>query len=186
MAQPAAYVLMLGTLFAAMTGLPLAPCILAAAVLSLFYVDRGGLRTVVLTDQVQFVLMYAGFAVLLVFLVAQHGGPGFLRAHLPATHLTWHGGNSAAGHPRLVLHRPVGAGGPGLLAARLRRPRPAGGAQRGAVVGRVLGGVRLHDHDRRPLRAGAAAPAADPVFAFPELARITLPPFALGALLPGA
>ena len=73
-AQPAAYVLMLGTLFAAMFGLPLAPCILAAAVLSLFYVDKGGLRTVVLTDQVQFVLMYAGFALLLVFLVAQHGG----------------------------------------------------------------------------------------------------------------
>src|SRR5689334_13882504 len=38
---PAAYVLMLGTLFAAMFGAPLIPCIAAAAVLSVFYVDRG-------------------------------------------------------------------------------------------------------------------------------------------------
>jgi len=54
---PAAYVLMLGTLFAAMFGLPLVPCIVAASLLSVFYIHRGGLRTVVLTDQVQFVLM---------------------------------------------------------------------------------------------------------------------------------
>src|SRR3989454_313594 len=53
---PAAYVLMLGTLFAAMFGLPLVPCVVAAAALSLFYIHRGGLRTVVFTDQVQFVL----------------------------------------------------------------------------------------------------------------------------------
>ena len=92
-AQPAAYVLMLGTLFATMFGLPLAPCILGAALLSVFYIDKGGLRAVVFTDQVQFVLMYLGFALILVFLVAQHGALPFLRAHLPPSHFTWHGGN---------------------------------------------------------------------------------------------
>src|SRR5439155_19165555 len=93
---PAAYVLMLGTLFAAMVPLPLVPCVVAAALFSIFYIDRGGLRTVVFTDQVQFVLMYAGFIVMLAFLVARHGGLGFLRTHLPATHFTWHGGNPAS------------------------------------------------------------------------------------------
>src|SRR5512143_776176 len=93
-AQPAAYVLMLGTLFAAMFGLPLVPCVVAAAVLSVFYVDRGGLRTVILTDQIQFVLLYGGFAVLLGFLVAQHGGLAFLHARVPASHWQWHGGNA--------------------------------------------------------------------------------------------
>src|SRR3989442_5747324 len=63
-AAPAAYVLMLGTLFAAMFGLPLLPCVLAAAGFSLFYIDRGGLLTVVLTDQVQFALMYVGFIIM--------------------------------------------------------------------------------------------------------------------------
>jgi SSS family solute:Na+ symporter len=95
-AAPAAYVLMLGTLFAAMFGGPAAPWVVAAAVLSVFYVDRGGLRTVIFTDQVQFVLMYGGFVVLLAFLVAQHGGLGFLGARVPASHWVWHGGNGAA------------------------------------------------------------------------------------------
>src|SRR5262249_61776149 len=57
-AAPAAYVLMLGTLFAAMFGGAAAPWIVAAAVLSVFYVDRGGLRTVIFTDQGQFALTY--------------------------------------------------------------------------------------------------------------------------------
>src|SRR4029077_13656695 len=71
---PAAYVLMLGTLFAAMFGGPAAPWIVAAAVLSVFYVDRGGLRAVIFTDQVQFALMFGGFIILLGFLVARYGG----------------------------------------------------------------------------------------------------------------
>src|SRR5262245_51645779 len=98
-AAPAAYVLMLGTLFASMTGLPLTACVIAAAVFSLFYIQRGGLRAVVLTDQVQFVLMYTGMAVMLVFLVARHGGLGFLTGALPASHFSWNGGNS----PQAIL-----------------------------------------------------------------------------------
>ena len=90
---PAAYVLMLGSLFAAMTGAALLPCVLAAAVFSLFYIDRGGLRTVVFTDQVQFALMYAGFILIVVVLVARHGGLPFLHRSLPATHFVWNGGN---------------------------------------------------------------------------------------------
>ena len=97
-ATPAAYVLMLGTLFAVMFGAPLVPCIVAAAALSLFYVDKGGLRSVVLADQVQFVLMFGGFAVLL-FVLTGFGGPGMLRAVLPPTHLTWNGGN----HPQAIF-----------------------------------------------------------------------------------
>jgi SSS family solute:Na+ symporter len=75
---PAAYVLMLGTLGAAMFDLPLVPCVIGAAVFSVFYIQNGGLRSVVFTDQVQFVLMYLGFVVILVFLFARHGGFGFL------------------------------------------------------------------------------------------------------------
>jgi solute:Na+ symporter, SSS family len=51
-AAPAAYVLVLGTLFATLFGGPGSLWVVAAAVLSVFYVDRGGLRTVILTDRV--------------------------------------------------------------------------------------------------------------------------------------
>ncbi len=184
-AQPAAYVLMLGTLFAAMTGWPLSPCILGAAVLSLFYVDKGGMRTVVLTDRVQFVLMYAGFAVLLGFLVAQHGGPGFLRAHLPATHLTWHGGNAPQAILVWYFIALSALVDPGFWqrAYAARDPRVA----RNAVLWSVACWAVF---DLMTTTAGLYARALlpelrDPVFAFPELARIALPPFALGLFYVG-
>ena len=177
---PAAYVLMLGTLFAAMFGLQLVPCVIAAAVLSLFYIDRGGLRTVVLTEQVQFVLMYLGFIVLLGFLIARHGGPGFLAAALPATHLTWHGGNP----PQAILVWYFIALSTLVDPAFWQRAyaaRDPGVAQKGVLIS--VGFWMLFDFltTTSGLYARALLPQlADPVQAFPELARITLPPLALG------
>lgn len=177
---PAAYVLMLGTLFAAMFGAPLVPCVIAAAVLSVFYVDRGGLRTVILTDQIQFVLMFGGFAVLLAFLVARHGGSAFLHAHVPATHWQWNGGNA----PGAILVWYVIALGtlvdPGFWqrAYAARDPRVA----RNGVLWSIACWALF---DFMTTAVGFYARAllpnlAEPVFAFPEVARLTLPPVALG------
>lgn len=177
---PAAYVLMLGTLFAIMFGLPLVPCVVGAAVLSLFYVDRGGLRTVVFTDQVQFVLMYAGFAVMLAFLVARHGGADFLARELPATHLTWHGGNP----PQAILVWYFIALStlvdPGFW-QRAYAARDPEVARNGVIIS--VGCWMVFDFltTTTGLYARVLLPGlADPVYAFPELARITLPPVALG------
>ena len=177
---PAAYVLMLGTLFAAMFGLPLAPCVVAAALLSLFYIHHGGLRTVVFTDQVQFVLMYAGFMVMLAFLVAQHGGLGYLRRSLPPAHFTWHGGNP----PQAILVWYFIALStlvdPGFW-QRAYAARDPGVARNGVLISVVCWVVFDFLTTSTGLYARAALPhLADPVFAFPELARITLPPLALG------
>lgn len=177
---PAAYVLMLGTLFAAMFGAPLVPCIVAAAVLSVFYVDRGGLRTVILTDRIQFVLMYGGFATLLAFLVARHGGLPFLSANVPATHWQWHGGNS----PGAILVWYVIALGtlvdPGFWqrAYAARDPRVA---RNGVLWSIAFWALFDFMTTATGLYARALLPdLADPVFAFPEVARRTLPPVALG------
>ena len=179
-AQPAAYVLMLGTIFAAMFGLPLAPCILAAALLSVFYIDKGGLRAVVFTDQVQFVLMYLGFAVILVFLVAQHGALPFLRAHLPPSHFTWHGGNPPQAIFVWYFIALSALVDPGFWqrAYAARDPKVA----RDAVLWSVVcWAVFDFMTTMTGLYARALLPGlANPVFAFPEVARITLPPFALG------
>lgn len=177
---PAAYVLMLGTLFAAMFGAPLVPCIVAAAVLSVFYVDRGGLRTVILTDQVQFVLMYGGFATLLGFLLARHGGLPFLSAHVPASHWQWHGGNP----PGAILVWYVIALGtlvdPGFW-QRAYAARDPGVARRGVLWSIAFWAVFDFMTTATGLYARALLPnLADPVFAFPEVARMTLPPVALG------
>ena len=179
-AAPAAYVLMLGTLFAAMFHLPLLPCVAAAALFSVFYIYNGGLRTVVFTDQIQFVLMYAGFIVMLGYLVADHGWLSFLHRSLPASHFTWHGGNP----PQAVLVWYFIALStlvdPGFW-QRAYAARDPKVAQRGVLISIVCWAVFDFLTTFTGLYARALLPALeDPVFAFPELARVALPPFALG------
>jgi len=93
LSSPAPYVLMVGILLQIIFGWQLIPAILVGTLLSTCYSLRGGLRSVVSADNVQFVLMFLGFIVALPLLVFRYGGYGFLRTHLPATHFVWHGGN---------------------------------------------------------------------------------------------
>ena len=177
---PAAYVLMLGTLFSAMTGFALVPCIIAAAVLSVFYIDKGGLRTVVFTDQVQFVLMYLGFVILLAFLVAKHGGLPFLQANVPASHWTWHGGNP----PAQVLVWYFIALGTLVDPAFWQRAYAARDpivARRGVLMSIAFWMVFDFMTTACGMYARALLPRMEqPVYAFPEVANLTLPPVALG------
>ncbi len=177
---PAAYVLMLGTLFAAMFGAPLVPCIVAAAVLSVFYVDRGGLRTVVFTDQIQFVLMYGGFAVMLGFLLVQHGGLAFLGSRVPATHWQWHGGNPPAAIFVWYFIALSTLVDPGFF-QRAFAARDPQVARRGVLLSILFWILFDFMTTATGLYARALLPDLnDPVFAYPELARVTLPPVALG------
>jgi len=177
---PAAYVLMLGTLFAAMFGLPLSTCVVVAAVLSLFYIYNGGMRTVVFTDQVQFVLMYAGFIVMLGFLVAQHGGLGYLVRSLPATHFTWHGGNPPAAILVWYFIALSTLVDPGFW-QRAYAARDPEVARTGVLLSVACWIVFDFLTTTTGLYARAVLPSlADPVYAFPALARVTLPPVALG------
>jgi SSS family solute:Na+ symporter len=177
---PAAYVLMLGTLAAAMFHLPLVPCIVIAALSSLFYIHNGGMRTVVFTDQVQFVLMYVGFILMLGFLVAQHGGLGYLRAHLPPEHFTWNGGNPPSAILVWYFIALSALVDPGFWqrAYAARDPKVA----RNGVLGSI---VCWAVFDFLTTTTGMYARAVlpnlkAPVFAFPELATVTLPPGVLG------
>jgi len=92
MTAPAAYVLMLGVLLNFATGWPIWVGVVAGTALSISYVFRGGLRAIVATDMVQFVLMFVGFVVLVTVCVTRFGGWEFLQANLPAGHLKWDGG----------------------------------------------------------------------------------------------
>ena len=91
---PAPYVLMLGVLCQMMLGWPLWIGVLVGTFFSIVYSFRGGFGAVVRTEILQFILMYAGFVLILIFAFRLHGGWSFLKESLPATHLTWHGGNS--------------------------------------------------------------------------------------------
>jgi SSS family solute:Na+ symporter len=62
-----------------------------AALFCALYVVGGGFRAVVRTNALQFLLMYAGFIILLPVAFVSAGGFSALR-ELPATHLAWDGG----------------------------------------------------------------------------------------------
>src|SRR4029077_8121207 len=94
LSSPAPYVLMVGVLLQLIFGWPLVPAVLVGTIFSTANSLRVGMRSVVNADNVQFVLMYLGFLIALPLLAFRFGGLGFLRAHLPATHFVWHGGNS--------------------------------------------------------------------------------------------
>jgi SSS family solute:Na+ symporter len=177
---PAAYVLMLGTLFAAMFPLSLTLGVVAASLLSLFYIHRGGMRSVVFSDQVQFVLMYSGFMILLVVLVAGHGGLGYLHARLPATHFSWNGGNPAGSIIVWYFIALTTLVDPGFWqrAYAARDPRVAKTGVLWSIACWVV-------FDFMTTACGMYARAllphlAEPVFAFPELAKMVLPAGALG------
>ncbi len=92
--SPAPYLLMLAVLLQVVTGWSLLPCLVVWGVISMIYVYVGGFRAVVRIDLLQFLLMFGGFFVLLMFLIPQFGVQPFLSEHLPPPHLTLTGGNS--------------------------------------------------------------------------------------------
>jgi len=94
LSTPAPYVLMLGVLCQMLLGWPLWSGVAAGAFLSMIYAFRGGLSAIVRTEILQFILMYAGFAIILIAAFMKFGGWNFIVTKVPASHLTWHGGNS--------------------------------------------------------------------------------------------
>lgn len=92
--SPAPYLLMLAVLLQVVTGWSLLPCLLVWGVISMISVYVGGFRAVVRVDLLQFLLMFGGFFILLLFLISRFGVQPFLSDHLPPLHLTLTGGNS--------------------------------------------------------------------------------------------
>jgi SSS family solute:Na+ symporter len=94
LATPAAYVLMLGVLVQVIFGLSLEISIIITTVVTVCYLLAGGFRSDVHVNVVEFILMFLGFIVMLVFAVSKYGGSEFIHHNVPPLHLTIHGGNS--------------------------------------------------------------------------------------------
>jgi SSS family solute:Na+ symporter len=89
---PVAYLLMLATLLAQITGWTTPVAVAVAAGFSAFYVGLAGFRSVVRTDFLQLLLMYGGFFILLPAALQHTGGFSGLWSALPASHRSWDGG----------------------------------------------------------------------------------------------
>lgn len=90
---PASYILELGILIRFFTDWPLRWCIIIGTILSTVYIFTGGLKMMVRTHLIQFVLMFLGFIVILSSCWAHFGGMEFLKKSVDPGMFTWHGGN---------------------------------------------------------------------------------------------
>jgi SSS family solute:Na+ symporter len=88
----APYILMLAVLLQQIFHFSFVLSVITGTLFSIIYVFWGGFRSVVQTDKLQFVLMFAGFAVLFYYLL--HGSPALtdLPNHLDAGHRSLSGG----------------------------------------------------------------------------------------------
>jgi SSS family solute:Na+ symporter len=82
--MPAAYLLMLGKLLSWIFGWNYPFALAVGTALSTVYIYFGGLRSVTGTDTLQFVLMYAGFAMMVAILYQKFGGLAFLSSKVSA------------------------------------------------------------------------------------------------------
>jgi SSS family solute:Na+ symporter len=94
MAVPAANVLMLAEFGHLLLGWPIWLGASVGAGMSITYLFIGGFRSAIRTDILQFICMFAGFALILPYSYHALGGWTALKAAVPPLHLTWHGGNS--------------------------------------------------------------------------------------------
>jgi SSS family solute:Na+ symporter len=179
-AAPASYVLMLGTLFGIAFGWPLWFGVVLGTLFSTMYLFRGGLRSIVITERVQFVLMFGGFFVILPYLVAHHGGLGFLKANLPASHWSWNGGAAPQAVfvwyaiALITLVEPA-------FYQRCYAAKSPEVARNGILVSILFWMVFDFMTTTVGLYARAVLPhLADPAQAYPALAALELPKVALG------
>ena len=182
---PAPYILMLSVFLQMLFGWSLLVSLTVTAVVAVSYLYVGGFSADVQTDVVEFVLMFAGFAVILPFAYAKFGGFGFLETHLPALHLTWHGGNSIQFIivwffiALWTLVDPA-------FHQRCYAARDGRVAQRGIFISIIFWCIFDFMTATAGLYARAALPElADPVTAYPMLAEAVLPPVAKGLFYVG-
>ena len=94
LASPAPYILSIGILLEYTVGIPFFWALIVATIFSLIYIWKGGFGAIVRTDVLQFILMFGGFILLIIFAWIKIGSPLAVIKQLPAEHLSPTGGNS--------------------------------------------------------------------------------------------
>ncbi len=182
---PAPYILMLGVFLQILFGWGLVPSLLVSAVVAASYLYWGGFRSDVHTDILEFILMFAGFIVILPYCVERYGGFGFLQANLPSLHLSFLGGNSVQ-YVIVWFFIALWTLVDPSFHQRCYAARDGNVAQKGILIS--IGFWFFFDFvtTAAGLYARAALPhLAEPMEAYPMLAEALLPPVAKGIFYVG-
>lgn len=188
MTSPAPYILMLAVILKMVLPLDLLPAMLVGMVLSTVYVYAGGFRADVRVNIAQFILMFAGFAMILPYCFTRLGGLDWLRDTLlaqgAADHLTWNGGNTTqyvVAWFFIALWTMVDPG----FHQRCYAAQSPSVARRGILVSIGFWFVFDAMTTTAGLYARAALPDIEPTLAYPLLADHLLPPVVKGLFFVG-
>jgi solute:Na+ symporter, SSS family len=92
--SPAPYLLMTGSLIKLIFGTGIILSLIIGLLLSIAYLFKGGFRSNIYADALQFFVMFIGFIIILFFSDAKFGGYSFLQSNLPSDHLRFTGSAS--------------------------------------------------------------------------------------------
>ena len=92
--SPAPYLLMTANLLSLIFGTGIFISLVISILLSVSYLFKGGFKSNIYADAVQFFIMFIGFILILIFAVSKFGGIGYLKTNLPPSHLQLTGGAS--------------------------------------------------------------------------------------------
>ena len=87
LSSPAPYLMIFATIFNHIYDINYIYSILIGLLFSVSYIMLGGFKSIIRTDKIQFILMYAGFIIILVKLYMSFGGISFLMDNTPDGHL---------------------------------------------------------------------------------------------------
>lgn len=184
MTTPAPYILMISFLLQLILGWSFLLCLLIGTLASTIYVFFGGFRSIVQTDKLQFILIYGGFILILIYLINTYGGISFLLSGLSADHLDWFGGNSFQYIMVWFFLASWTFIDPGFhqrcsAAASLQT------ARKGILVSIIFWFIFDFLTITTGLYAAAVMDGINPVLSYPLLADHLLPPFIKGLFLTG-
>jgi SSS family solute:Na+ symporter len=185
LASPADELLMAGSLLGHMTGLSVATASALAAVVALALIWRGGLRSDAAANRLQFVVMFAGFALVIPFAWHAVGSPVAMAQKLPAGHLSWTGGLSPAQLIGWWLIAVWTIVDPSFHQRCAAAETPAV-ARKGILISIAFWALFDLMTTTAGLYARAALPVTgNPALAFPLLADAVMPPVARGLFIAG-
>ncbi len=94
--SPAPYLLMTGNLISIIFDINILLSLVVGLILSFAYLFKGGFRSDIYTDVIQFFVMFVGFILIIIFAYSSLGGLHFLQNNLPEEHLKLTGTASPA------------------------------------------------------------------------------------------
>ena len=184
LASPAPYILSIGILLQFTTGLSFGLSLIIATELSLSYIWVGGFKAVVRTDIFQFGFMLLGFILLLIFSIKTGGSFLEMTNSLPESHLDMTGGASIKYILVWFFIALWTFVDPGFYqrCAAARSPKIA---KKGILISIAFWFIFDMLTLSTGLYAKALLTASDPLFAYPKLGALVLPPLAYGIFITG-